>query len=170
MIGIGILSGTRVLVIENNLKSFLRERGFGEKDGRRQELSLIEALYLVEKGKMRVSDGKKTLRYEDLIEIGNEIEGNFYAKYIVYRDLRDRGLLVRTGFKFGSDFRVYERGAVIKEHSKYLVHVVPEEYECSFPELARAVRLARNVNKHMVYAVVDEEGDITYYKIDRIKF
>jgi len=166
----GILSGTKVLVGESDLKSFLREKGFGEERGKRQELSLIEALFLVESEKMDVKGGKKTLNFDDLLEIGNKAEENFYSKYLVYSDLRQRGLLVRTGLKFGSDFRVYERGKDVKTgHSKYLVHVVPEEYACSFPELARAIRLSQNVNKLMIYAIVDEEGDITYYQIDRVK-
>jgi tRNA-intron endonuclease len=166
----GILSGTKVLVGESDLKSSLREKGFGEERGKRQELSLIEALFLVENEKMDVTDGKKNLGFDELVKIGNKSEENFYSKYLVYSDLRGRGLLVRTGLKFGSDFRVYERGNDIKTgHSKYLVHVVPEEYTCSFPELARAIRLSQNVNKAMIYAIVDEEGDITYYQIDRVK-
>jgi len=168
--GTGILSGTKVLVGESDLKSFLREKGFGEERGKRQELSLIEALFLVENEKMRVVDGEKNLSFDDLLKIGNRVEENFYSKYLVYSDLRTRGLLVRTGLKFGSDFRVYERGKGIRAgHSRYLVHVVPEEYTCSFPELARAIRLSQNVNKLMIYAIVDEEGDVTYYQIDRVK-
>ena len=95
---------------------------------------------------------------------------NFYSKYIVYKDLRSRGLLVRTGFKFGTDFRVYERGDTLsKGHSRYLVHVIPEEYTCSFPELARAIRLAKGVHKDIIFAIVDEEGDVTYYLVDRVR-
>jgi len=168
--GVGILSGTRILVGEGDLKSFLREKGFGEERGGRQELSLIEVLYLVENDKMQVTDGKKKLDFKELLRIGNSVEKDFYSKYLVYKDLRNRGLLVRTGLKFGTDFRIYERGSTIKSgHSKYLVHVVPEEYTCSFPELARAVRLSQNVNKKMIYAIVDEEGDVTYYLIDRVR-
>lgn len=166
----GILSGTKVLVGESTLKSFLREKGFGEEKGARQEVSLIEALFLLEGDKMKINDGKKNLDFEDLLKKGNKIEDEFYSKYVVYKDLRERGLLVRTGFKFGSDFRVYERGSDVGSgHSNYLVHVIPEEYKCSFPELARAIRLSQNVNKHMIYAIVDGEGDITYYQIDRVK-
>ncbi len=166
----GILSGTKVLVGESTLKSFLREKGFGEEKGARQEVSMIEAIFLLEGDKMRVNDGKKNLDFEDLLKIGSRVEENFYSKYIVYKDLRERGLLVRTGLKFGADFRVYERGSDVGSgHSRYLVHVIPEEYTCSFPELARAIRLSQNVNKHMIYAIVDEEGDITYYQIERIK-
>lgn len=166
----GILSGTKVLVGDTKTKSMLNEQGFGTSRGNAQELSLIEAAYLMETEKLEVSDGKKNLSFDDIIKKGNEIEENFYSKYLVYSDLRKRGLLVKTGLKFGSDFRVYERGATIKSgHSKLLVQVVPEEYSCSFPEIARAIRLSQNVNKTMVYAVVDEEGDITYYQIERIR-
>jgi len=170
VLGIGLLSGTKVVVVDENLKSFLREKGYGEEHDSKQILSLIEALYLMEKNKLIVSDGKKTFNFEDLLKKGNEIEDNFYAKYLVYKDLRERGLLVRTGFKFGSDFRVYPRGVRIGSgHSSHLVHVIPEEYKCSFPELARAVRLAQHVNKEMIFAIVDEEGDVIYYKISKLK-
>lgn len=168
--GIGILSGTKVIIGDSETKSILKERGFGEARGKRHEISLIEAIFLLENEKMEITDGKKKLGFENLLKIGNKIEKNFYAKYSVYRDLRERGLLVRTGLKFGADFRVYERGGTIKKsHSRYLVHVVPEEYTCSFPEIARAIRLSQNVNKAMIYAIVDEEGDITYYQVERVK-
>ena len=170
IIGTGILSGTKVIVGDSDTKSFLKEKGFGEEKGSRHEVSLIEALFLVEKEKIQVSDGKKIIGFDDLLKRGIGVEDNFFAKYSVYRDLRSRGLLVRTGFKFGTDFRVYDRGGTVKSaHSKYLVHVVPEEYTCSFPELARSIRLSKNVNKDMIYGIVDEEGDISYYLVDRVK-
>ena len=166
----GILSGTKVIVGDNDLRSFLKDRGFGEESGKRHELSLIEAMFLVETGKMDVVDGKRALAFDELIRAGNKVEKNFYAKYRVYSDLRGRGLLVRTGLKFGADFRVYERGGQVKtSHSKYLVNVIPEEYTCAFPQMAGLVRACQTVNKALIYAVIDEEGDITYYQIDRVK-
>lgn len=169
-IGIGILSGTKVLVGDPTTRAFLKEKGFGEEEGTRHELSFIESLFLLEKNKLKITDAKKYFKYEDLIKIGNKTEENFYAKFKVYSDLRGRGLLVRTGFKFGADFRIYERGASIgSSHSSKLVQVVPEEYQCSFPELTRAARLAEGVNKDMIFAIVDEEGDITYYQVERVK-
>jgi len=168
--GAGILSGTKVIIGDSDLRSLLKEKGFGEEEGKRHEISLIEALFLLEDGKLTVTDGKRMLDFDHLLKAGSNVEDNFYAKYKVYADLRKRGLLVRTGFKFGSDFRVYERGGNVKtSHSKYLITVIPEEYNCSFPEIARTIRLSQNVNKAMVYAIVDEEGDITYYQIDRIR-
>ncbi|ODS42698.1 MAG: tRNA-intron lyase [Candidatus Altiarchaeales archaeon IMC4] len=168
--GIGILSGTRVIIGDSETRSLCKERGFGEDGAGRAELSLIEALFLLESENLEVTDGKKKLGFDDLLKIGAASEENFYAKYKVYSDMRGRGLLVRTGFKFGADFRVYERGSSVgRGHSNRLVHVVPEEYTCSFPDISRAVRLSGNVKKEMIYAIVDEEGDITYYLIDRVK-
>jgi tRNA-intron endonuclease len=168
--GVGILSGTKVIVGDSETKSQLKERGFGEPEGKHTVVSLIEALFLVEGGKFDVMDGNKKTSFEDLLKLASKHEKEFYNKYLVYKDLRERGLLVRTGLKFGTDFRIYERGGQVgKGHSAHLVHVVPEEYTCSFPEMARAIRLAENVNKKMVYSIVDEEGDVNYYLVDRIK-
>ena len=168
--GVGILSGSKIVVGDSETKSQLKERGFGEAEGKRIVVSLIEALFLVDTGKFDVMKDNKKLSFENLLKIGSKHEKEFYNKYLVYKNLRERGLLVRTGLKFGSDFRVYQRGQNIgKGHSKYLVHVIPEEYSCSFPELARSIRLAENVNKNMIYAIVDEEGDVSYYLVDRMK-
>ncbi|MFH0859685.1 MAG: tRNA-intron lyase [Candidatus Altiarchaeota archaeon] len=168
--GVGILSGTKVVVGDGETKSQLKDKGFGEMEGKRLMLSTIEAVFLTEDGKLDVMKGDKKLTFDELLKLGSKVEEEFYNKYIVYKDLRERGLLVRTGLKFGTDFRIYDRGEVLgKGHSKHLVHVVPEEYTCSFPEMARALRLAKNVNKDMIYAIVDEEGDVTYYLVDRMK-
>ena len=168
--GQAILSGTKVLVGDNDLKSQLRDRGFGEIEGNALVLSLIEAVYLVETSKLEVVKDNRVLGLEELVKTGSKKEEEFYNKYLVYKDLRERGITVRTGLKFGTDFRLYDRGGKLgKDHSKYLVHVVAEEYTCSFPEMARALRLAKNVNKDMIYAIVDEECDVTYYLVDRMK-
>ncbi len=166
----GVLSGTKVLVGDNDLKSQLNDRGFGEIEGKALVLSLIEAVYLVDSEKLEVVKKDDPLTVEELVKVGSKKEPEFYNKYLVYRDLRERGLLVRSGLKFGTDFRVYDRGAKLgKSHSKYLVHVVPEEYTCSMPEMAGRLRLAKTVHKDMIYAIVDEESDITYFLVDRMK-
>jgi tRNA-intron endonuclease, archaea type len=166
----GVLSGTKVLVGDNDLKSQLKARGFGELEGNALILSMIEAAYLLENDKLDVVSGDSSIGFQGLVSIASGVEGEFLNKYLVYKDLRGRGMVVRSGLKFGTDFRLYDRGASVgRDHSNYLVHVVPEEYTCSFPEMARALRLAKNVNKSMIYAIVDGESDITYYLIDRMR-
>jgi len=138
-------------------------------------LNLYEALHLIERKKITVKEGRKKLDKKKFYKRASEIDEEFPQKYTVYKDLRERGFLVRTGFKFGTHFRVYDRGVKLKkgpksakEHTKWIVHAVPEDFKFSYAELSRAVRLAHNIRAKMLWAVVDEEKDVTYYEIIRI--
>jgi tRNA-intron endonuclease len=78
-----------------------------------------------------------------------------------------RGYLVKSGLKFGVDFVVYARGKVPgKDHSKWMIHVVPESIRIDFAELTRAARLATNVKKRILFAIVTERGPV-YYEVRR---
>ncbi len=178
----GELLEERVIIWDKESVNLYDETGYGkplpEEEPNRLEMDLVEAVYLVEKGKLKVSskeDKKKKLSFEDLMKVGSEKVNEFHSQYIVYRDLRERGYLVKTGYKFGCHFRVYERGVKLKrgpkamhEHTKFVMHCVAEESAFSLPEMSRAVRLAHNIRATMVWAVVDRESDVTYYTIQRI--
>ncbi len=160
----------KIWVTNPGLAGELIARGFGEELDGKLLLAPEEALYLSEKRKSMiiVDENDKPLTFEDLMKFFSKKDKEFPLKYIVYRDLRDRGYVVKTGFKFGTHFRVYPRGTKPGEgHAAWLVHVIEEDHKCEFTEISRSVRLAQNVRKKMVFAVVDKEGDITYYKIER---
>ena len=173
----GELLEHRVVIWDKKVFDELQEPGFGKVVEDRLELSLVEAMFLIEKKKLkvRVKSKKKFMKKKEFYDYATGNERNFHARFIVYSDLRERGFVVKTGFKFGCDFRVYARGVKIKEgpkapheHTKWVVHAIPEEFSCSFSELSRAVRLAQNIRTEMIWAVVDNEGDVTYYSIKRI--
>ncbi len=152
----------------------LEQRSYGKRIEDRLELALVEALYLLERRKISVKKGKTKVNFKALMEHGLKLDKRLHEKYTVYRDLRGRGLVVKTGFKFGCDFRVYKRGVLVKrgpkaptEHTRWIVYCVPEDYTCSFQELSRAVRLAHSIRATMLWAIVDGEGDITFYEIMR---
>ncbi|MBI4177007.1 MAG: tRNA-intron lyase [Candidatus Aenigmarchaeota archaeon] len=172
----GELVENRVIVFSHPLLNEFFERGYGKFTENRLELSFVEAIYLVDKAKLTVSSKNKNLSFEELLKTANETDREIHTTYVVYKDLRERGLTIKTGYKFGCHFRVYERGVKIKrgpkeahEHTKWIVHAVAEDYTCSFPELSRAVRLAHNIRAKMLWAIVDQENDVTYYQILRIK-
>ena len=138
---------------------------FGKIEADSLQLSLIEACYLLEKDRLDI--------YEDDIEcsIGYIIdilkEQDIYGKYVVYRDLKDRGFIIKTGFKYGTDFRLYTRGRSSElGHSYYLVKVIFESYEINTLDFASYVRVAHGVNKKFLLAIVDEDFDITYYNVE----
>lgn len=108
----------------------------------------------------------KPLGFDELSARLAKRDPELMLKYAVYADLRSRGYIVKTGLKFGAHFRVYDRGEKPGEtHSKYIVHAIPEGCKFTPAELARAVRLAHSVRKSMLFAVVDDEGDVTYYSL-----
>ena len=170
-----ILEEDKVLVFEKFDQVY--EPGYyGKELENRLELALVEACLLLKRGRIRVLRDNKPMSFQELFEHACSLDKRFPERFRVYEDLRERGLLVRTGYKFGCDFRVYERGVQLKkgpksakEHTKWIVFCVPEDYTCSFQELSRAVRLAHNIRARMLWALVDNEGDCTYLQITRHK-
>lgn len=159
------LSGDLVIVREGNIAKIHEKSHYGNmtKDG--LELSLIEALYLMEKGKLEINIDSDDVTIEKLIKLIRE-QGSF-TNYIVFKDLRNRGYIVKTGFKYGSEFRLYERGKSPGDgHSNYLVKVASENSKFMMSDLSSYVRVAHGVNKKLLFAVVDDENDITYYNVE----
>ncbi len=170
-----ILEGDKIIVWKDFDKVY--EPGYyGKQLGDRLELALVEACILLKRGRIRVLKEGNPMTFEELFNHAASLDSRFSHKYRVYEDLRERGLLVRTGFKFGCDFRVYDRGVQLKkgpksakEHTKWIVFSVPEDFTMSFQELSRSVRLAHNIRAKMLWAIVDNEADVTFYQILRIK-
>ncbi|MCA6213416.1 tRNA-intron lyase [Thermococcus bergensis] len=163
------LSGDRVFsMMESAINKLYNKRHYGEVVNGKLFLSLIEAAYLLDKGWIKVFDGEKELGIQELFEIGRKKDEHFDLKFLVYKDLRDRGYTVKTALKYGSHFRVYRRG--MEEHSQWLIWVVPENLRFSPNDITARVRVAHGVRKNMIMAVVDEDNHIVYYKIEWVKF
>lgn|SRR5664280_1605985 len=159
------LSGNLVIIREGNIAKIHEKSYYGNMTEDGLQLSIIEALYLMEKGKLEVKLDSGDLSIENLFKIIRK-QGSF-TNYIVYRDLRNRGYIVKTGFKYGSEFRLYERGKSPGDgHSNYLVKVANENSEFMMSDLSSYVRVAHGVNKKLLFAVVDDENDITYYNVE----
>ena len=130
------------------------------------QLSLVEALYLVEKKRIDVLDGRnKPIPPERFIKRAQRIEPSFWIRYICFRDLRNRGYIVKTALKFGADFRVYDRGVKPGEdHAKWVVFPVHEASVLTWNEFAGKNRVAHSTKKRLLLAVVDDEGDVSYWE------
>lgn len=127
-------------------------------------LDLIEAIYLVEKGVLKVRDmaSGKELSLKELMEHARKSYSDFDGKYMVYKDLRDKGYVVISGLKFGTDFAVYKRGPGL-EHAPYIVDVMRGDEEINTDEIIRAGRLATSVKKRFIIAVPNTvTGTIEY--------
>ena len=129
-------------------------------------LDLMEGLYLVEKGAVAVyEDAEKTkVGLKKLRQMCKRLYGEFDVKYAVYHDLRDNGLIVTPGIKFGCDFAVYRQGPGV-EHAPYMVSVKDVEGELTATEIVKAGRLATTVRKRFIVAVPDAKKGKTRYLI-----
>ena len=161
----------RVVLWDAAASSRLHEHGFfGKPVGERLQLSLVESAYLLDKGVITLVDRSgKDLNLESFAARARLIESDFDLKFSVYKDLRDKSLVVKTGFKFGTHFRVYKQvqGPGKVPHSEYLVHTVPVDHVFLPPVLSRAVRLAHSVRKQMIFAYISDE--VRYLEIKRLK-
>jgi tRNA-intron endonuclease, archaea type len=164
-----VFSGDRV-VTENTdpAREFYNQSRYGTVlEDKRIELSLHEAYYLLQKEKIRIVDAKgKTLKKEDFLKKAIKLERNFWTKFCVFHDIRNRGYIIKTALKFGADFRVYDRGIKPGEdHAKWIVYPVKETEVMTWYEFAAKNRVAHSTKKRLLIGIVDHEGDVTYYEI-----
>jgi tRNA-intron endonuclease, archaea type len=163
----------RVITWDTQASQTLYLKGFYGKmlDTERLQLSLVESLYLFSRKIIKIWDRNgKVFSFEKFIEEATKIESSFLRKYSIYENLRDSGHVVKTGFKFGTHFRVYKKVESIEKipHSEYLVNAIPDEFEFRLPVMSGAVRLANSVRKTMLFAI--EKGNrVEYLDISRIK-
>lgn len=127
-------------------------------------LDLMEGLYLAEKGVIEVYEGidGKKVSLKKLRQRARKLYEEFNDKYAVYKDLRENGLVVTPGIKFGCDFAVYKYGPGL-EHAPYMVSVKKSTSEISATEIVKAGRLATTVRKRFIVAVPDLEKDRIRY-------
>jgi len=164
-----LLKEKGTLVSDKKSIESLSTRGFGVPENENLLLTFFEALFLTSKEILEVFDEKtgKNVSFQDLLERFQSADKDAWVKYLVYRDLRSRGYVVREGFGLGIDFRVYERGEYGKEIASYLIFVIQEGQPVLIEELARALSYVLNLKKKLVLAVINRRGEIVYYSVSQ---
>jgi tRNA-intron endonuclease len=125
-----------------------------KKHGRFLKLDAYETLFL-----MKHAGYKLNVKEKRLVKEAVARRKDFLALYEVYEDWRMRGYILKTGFKFGTHFRLYMPGAsptLMGEewiHSKHAIHVFPRESKLLISEWARAIRVAHGVKKTFILAI-----------------
>lgn len=165
----GLLVEDKVYIEDSEFSRFLVEKGYGEKVKDKIELLPWEALYLVAEGWLEVLDEKTSekMDVEKLVKIFSKKDESVWSKYLVYRDLRSRGYVVKLGFGQGIDFRVYERGTYGKEAAKFLVCSVFEGEPIPIKNLVKILESARSLKKEVVIGVIERRGEVVYYSLSK---
>ena len=162
----GKLKDNRVIVEEG--ANIIYENGYyGTFDeDRKLMLSPVESLLLLERGRLNITadDENDAFTFDKILTYFLKNDPQIWTRYLVYRDLRSRGYVVRSGLGDPIHYRIYPRGGVLgKDEAAYLVCIVVEGTPFKLDVLDSVTRQARNVRKKLVLAVVDNVGEVTYY-------
>jgi tRNA-intron endonuclease len=167
----GVLTKKGVRVAERSSIDSLSQRGYGTEEDGTFTLTFYEALYLVDKALLEVADDRgKTVDFQRLLQLYEAFDENAWAKYLVYRDLRGRGYVVREGFGAGIDFRIYERGAYGKDTAQYLVLSTLEGKPLPVEGLLNAVQQCQSQKKELLIAVMNRRGEVVHYSVAPLSF
>ena len=165
-----LVDGTAT-VVDRERFGELEESGYGSKEGKDLALRDYEALYLLYAGKLDLKDESgKAVTFERLAELTQKRASDSWTKFMIYRDLRSRGYVVREGFGFGTDLRVYERGDYPKKPAKYVVFALDEGIEKGMGELQKSVKEMARMGKEAIIAVIERRGEVIYYKVSKARF
>ena len=148
-------------------RELFNQSRFGAMLESKVQLSLIEAFYLVEKERLLLQDGRgKAIHPEAFLKKAQKLDSNFWVKYSVFKDIRNRGYIIKTALKFGAEFRVYDRGVKPGEdHAKWIVYPVHESSTMTWHDFSAKNRVAHSTKKRLLIAIVDDEMDVTYYQV-----
>lgn len=160
----------KIVIQEQKYQDQLRNKGFGENFNKEFLLSFLEALFLLQSNKIRIVSKTREYHFSNFMKTLIKKDKKLLTKYLVYRDLRSKGYVVKDGFGFGTDFRVYERGEFNKKTSKYVAIGLNEGATISASKFASTIEDVENMGKGAVIAVVERRGEVIYYKTSKMNF
>ncbi len=140
---------------------------YGDKRANKIEYSPVEALFLFQENKMALFHKNKEIDEDSLLNKLKKIDKKIELKLIVYRDLRKKGYILKSALKFGTEFRVYEKGIKPgEEHAKWILAIVKDSDNVNWHDFAAKNRIAHSTRKSLLLAIIDSEGSVSYYECE----
>ncbi len=126
-----------------------------EHRGKLSKLDVYETVFMMKHCGLSLSNAME----KDVIKAAKARRPDFPLMYQVYEDWRLHGFILKTGFKFGTHFRLYfPKASPTREvekwvHSRHVIHVFPRRNKMIISEWARAIRVAHSVKKTFILAI-----------------
>ena len=166
----GVLISDQACISEKNMIHELELKGYGEIEREKLFLKQFETLYLLYTNKLILRKGKKQIDFDFFMNTCQMTDPEILTKFLIYRDLRNRGYVVKDGFGFGSDFRVYERGHFGEKGAKFLIFGLNEGQQEKMGNLQKKIQEITQMGKEPIIAVIERRGEVIYYKINKMNF
>lgn len=151
-LAMGVLDGDVVRVEDPGAANRLHNKGFvgTPQPGNALTLTLVEAAYVLETGRLALPGLDLAGLLAHAATQGDRTE----VHYLAYRDLRDRGLVVRP--RDADTYHVWRRGEGPKQEPWF--HARPQSERSP-------VRVGDLVDFDGIVSVVDEDGGVTHYEV-----
>jgi tRNA-intron endonuclease len=161
-----------IIVPSQGEASTLQQKGYGIPRKKKPGITLLpyEALYLLEQNKIRIIDKqtKVELAFSELLGKYRATDPNIWIRYLIYRDLRDRGYVAKEGSGLGVNFQVHERGEYGLRDTKYVIFGISEGVQTPIDMLRNVLKSAQELKKELVLAVIDRRSEIIYYSFSEL--
>ncbi|UCF49478.1 MAG: hypothetical protein JSU91_06950, partial [Thermoplasmatales archaeon] len=129
--------------------------------GNKLELNLLEGLFLLGEGKIIIYQNKERIDFEKLTKITAKNIPEFETKYHAFKDLRNRGHAIKLNEK--------DKNISFSDFNE--IFFVLTRSERDFLIINDAEKLIKNVEKkkkELWVGILDEEGDLTYYRMSLV--
>ncbi len=166
----GEMKSDQTCISDKKMIHELEQKGYGEMEKEQLFLKSFETLYLLYSKKLILKKGKKQIDFDFFMNICHKTNSDVLTQFLIYRDLRNRGYVVKDGFGFGSDFRVYERGHFGEKGAKFLIFGLIEGQQEKMGALQKKIQDITQMGKEPIIAVIERRGEVIYYKINKMNF
>lgn len=168
LVASGYIQESKIVLIQGQWQDLYDTNFFGQPEEKSLVLDSEEAVLLVERGRIKIyfdKELKQEIPIDQYVNIVSELLPDFWRKYLVYKDLRSRGYVVRAGYGKLSPYRRYPRGArPNKAQSDTFIFPFAEGSHLDLSQLDTIVKQAQANRKVLILGMVDRSGDVTYYK------
>jgi tRNA-intron endonuclease len=167
----GRLARYRVMVEDQAMAGELSGRGYGDKGEKALALKPYEALHLMRLGWLTVKGQKgREVTFQEVVKRSLGEDPMAWTKFLVYRDLRSRGYVVREGYGLAADLRIYPRGEYGKNPAKFVVIPINEGGDLKVSALQKMIDAVYRMGKEPIVAVVERRGEAIYYRASKMVF
>jgi len=143
-----------------------KSKNIGEFKKNKVIYSNYEAYYLIETNKANPYKKDKKISQSKTLKFFSKKDKEFQTNYLVYKDLRKKSYIPKTGLKFGAEFRIYEKN---KQHAVYLTLITTANQKLNIKDFIAKNRVAHSTAKKLLIAIIDSQQDITYYEVNWAK-
>ena len=166
----GMMIADQACISDKDMIHELEQKGYGEIEKEQLLLKQFETLYLLYTKRLILKKGKKQIDFDFFMSLCQKSNPEILTKFLIYRDLRNRGYVVKDGFGFGSDFRVYERGHFGEKGAKFLIFGLNEGQQEKMGNLHKKIEDITQMGKEPIIAVIERRGEVIYYRINKMNF